>query len=148
MKMTIIGVRVIDIPIKMMIMHHIISLKNIVKYFMIIRIKMITENLRIIIIKERANMTINIMNKINIANQNMVEKEMFINRNIKAEGMMRGTAEAREAEDIQEEVINREVVEITIEESITEGGEDMIEEAEEMKEELDPINSIIQDREM
>ena len=110
MTKTIIELRIIIIPKKMMIINHTISLsENIVKSFMIIRIKMIIiENLKIIIIKERGNMIIKVMNKINIVNRNMEEREMFINRNIKAEDIMR-SIEAKEEEGFKEEVISREV---------------------------------------
>ena len=110
MTKTIIELRIIIIPKKMMIIHLTINLsENIAKSFMIIRIKMIIiENLKIIIIKERGNMIIKVMNKINIVNRNMEEREMFINRNIKAEDIMR-SIEAREAEGFKEEVISREV---------------------------------------
>ena len=110
MTKTIIELRIIIIPKKMMIIHLTINLsENIAKSFMIIRIKMIIiENLKIIIIKERGNMKIKVMNKINIVNRNMEEREMFINRNIKAEDIMR-SIEAREAEGFKEEVISREV---------------------------------------
>lgn len=147
MTKTIIELRIIIIHKKMKIIHLTINLsENIAKSFTIIRIKMnIIENLKIIIIKERVNMTIKVMNKINIVNRNMEEREMFINRNIKAEDIMR-SIEAREEEGFKEEVISKEVAEISTMESITEEREDMIEEVEEM--EVDPINSTIQDPEI
>ena len=106
MKTLMRGLRIIDIPKRMMI----ISLsENIDRSFMIIKIKMtIRENLIKTITKERATMIIKIMNKASV-------KIMFINRDIKleVEDIKKDTAEAEGMKEkgIREGDSNREAAE-------------------------------------
>ena len=136
---------IIDILKRMMIKYK-ISLKNIDRFFMKIKIKITTrENLIKAIIRLRTNMIIKFTSQDNITSQNMEVKVIFINRDIRLgeEGIKRDTQEATEVEDmkeegIREEGINREAVQ-TLKE------EDIIEELGGMTEEQDPTNLIILD---
>jgi len=136
---------IIDILKRMMIKYK-ISLKNIDRFFMKIKIKMTTqENLIKTIIRLRTNMIIKFTSQDNITSQNMEVKVIFINRDIRLgeEGIKRDTQEAIEVEDMKEEGIrevgiNREGVQ-TLKE------EDIIEELGGMTEEQDPTNLIILD---
>jgi hypothetical protein len=127
MKMLMRGLRIIDIPKRMMI----ISLsENIDRSFMIIKIKMtIRENLIKTITKERATMIIKVMNKVSV-------KLMFINRDTKqeVEDIKKDTdeAEAMKEEGIREGDSNREAAEKEI----------IIEEREGTKEKPGPISMI------
>ena len=123
-----------------------ISLKNIDRFFMKIKIKMTTrENLIKTIIRLKTNMIIKFTSQDNITSQNMEVKVIFINRDFRLgeEGIKRDTQEATEVEDMKEEGIrevgiNRQAVQ-TLKE------EDIIEELGGMKEEQDPTNLIILD---
>ena len=123
-----------------------ISLKNIDRFFMKIKIKITTrENLIKTTIRLRTNMIIKFTSQDNITSQNMEVKVIFINRDIRLgeEGIRRDTQEATEVEDMKEEGIrevgiNREAVQ-TLKE------EDIIEELGGMTEEQDPTNLIILD---
>ena len=123
-----------------------ISLKNIDRFFMKIKIKITTrENLIKTTIRLRTNMIIKFTSQDNITSQNMEVKVIFINRDIRLgeEGIRRDTQEATEVEDMKEEGIrevgiNREAVQ-TLKE------EDIIEELGGMTEEQDPANLIILD---
>ena len=136
---------IIDILKRMMIKYK-ISLKNIDRFFMKIKIKITTrENLIKTTIRLRTNMIIKFTSQDNITSQNMEVKVIFINRDIRLgeEGIKRDTQEATEVEDmkeegIREEGINREAVQ-TLKE------EDIIEELGGMTEEQDPTNLIILD---
>ena len=136
---------IIDILKRMMIKYK-ISLKNIDRFFMKIKIKMTTrENLIKTIIRLKTNMIIKFTSQDNITSQNMEVKVIFINRDFRLgeEGIKRDTQEATEVEDmkeegIREEGINREAVQ-TLKE------EDIIEELGGMTEEQDPTNLIILD---
>ena len=136
---------IIDILKRMMIKYK-ISLKNIDRFFMKIKIKISTrENLIKTTIRLRTNMIIKFTSQDNITSQNMEVKVIFINRDIRLgeEGIKRDTQEATEVEDMKEEGIrevgiNREAVQ-TLKE------EDIIEELGGMKEEQDPTNLIILD---
>jgi hypothetical protein len=136
---------IIDILKRMMIKYK-ISLKNIDRFFMKIKIKMTTrENLIKTIIRLKTNMIIKFTSQDNITSQNMEVKVIFINRDFRLgeEGIKRDTQEATEVEDMKEEGIrevgiNRQAVQ-TLKE------EDIIEELGGMKEEQDPTNLIILD---
>ena len=136
---------IIDILKRMMIKYK-ISLKNIDRFFMKIKIKISTrENLIKTTIRLRTNMIIKFTSQDNITSQNMEVKVIFINRNFRLgeEGIKRDTQEATEVEDMKEEDIrevgiNREAVQ-TLKE------EDIIEELGGMKEEQDPTNLIFLD---
>lgn len=132
--------------LKRMMIKYKISLKNIDRFFMKIKIKITTrENLIKTTIRLRTNMIIKFTSQDNITSQNMEVKVIFINRDIRLgeEGIKRDTQEATEVEDmkeegIREEGINREAVQ-TLKE------EDIIEELGGMTEEQDPTNLIILD---
>jgi len=136
---------IINILKRMMIKYK-ISLKNIDRFFMKIKIKITTrENLIKTTIRLRTNMIIKFTSQDNITSQNMEVKVIFINRDIRLgeEGIRRDTQEATEVEDMKEEGIrevgiNREAVQ-TLKE------EDIIEELGGMTEEQDPANLIILD---
>ena len=136
---------IINILKRMMIKYK-ISLKNIDRFFMKIKIKITTrENLIKTTIRLRTNMIIKFTSQDNITSQNMEVKVIFINRDFRLgeEGIKRDTQKATKVEDMKEvgirEVgINREAVQ-TLKE------EDIIEELGGMTEEQDPANLIILD---
>ena len=114
--------------LKRMMIKYKISLKNIDRFFMKIKIKITTrENLIKTTIRLRTNMIIKFTSQDNITSQNMEVKVIFINRDIRLgeEGIKRDTQEATEVEDmkeegIREEGINREAVQTLKEEDIIE----------------------------
>jgi hypothetical protein len=118
---------IINILKRMMIKYK-ISLKNIDRFFMKIKIKITTrENLIKTIIRLRTNMIIKFTSQDNITSQNMEVKVILINRDIRfgEEGIKRDTQEAIEVEDMKEEGIievgiNREGVQTLKEEDILE----------------------------
>ena len=123
-----------------------ISLKNIDRFFMKIKIKITSrENLIKTIIRPRTNMIIKFTSQDNITSQNMEVKVIFINRDIRLgeEGIKRDTQEDTEVEDMKEEGIRE--VDINREGVQTLKEEDIIEELGGMTEEQDPTNLIILD---